>query len=99
MIYRRNEGDNYRFGLNWMSNKNTLFALTIVCSTNLILPTYYTDFMSCRRFHGWRIKVRYFRIRIRRWKNFPLKTKKVLWSNNYYLHPVGKQTFISQGSY
>ena len=99
MIYRRNEGAEYRFGLNWMSNEHTLFTLTIVFPTYPVLPTYYTDFMSCRRFHGWRIKLRFFRIRIRRWKNFPPKTKKVLWGNNYYLHPVGKQTFISQGSY
>ena len=75
-IHRVEEGSALHYGLNWLSNKMTLFSIKFAIPIFPIFPKHYKDFPFGDIYYGWRIKVFLVSFRIRRWKHFPLKTAK-----------------------
>ena len=96
-IHRRQEGRSSKLGLNWLSNENTILGLTIVLPNQFILPTKYLDSVTDCQYYGWRMRVIRFRLRLRRWKNFETKVKKILLGYSSYITSVGSQQLIATG--
>jgi hypothetical protein len=93
-IHRVKEGQELYYGLNLLSNENTLISFNFLFPLYPLLPNEYFDQYSYNILYGWRIKTFKLILRIRRWKNFIPKTKKVLFNCSINSQAIGKQYFV-----
>ena len=94
-IHRIDEGGERHIGLNWMSDERSFLSISLIIPIYLIPAKKYTDSFTENVYYGWQVKLISFYFRIRRWKSFPVKVKKVLYDFNLYVKAFGSQQLIA----
>ena len=94
LFHKIKEAEPYHIGINWRTNENSIICFSLVIPIWIFLPSFYYDFETDNYYIGWRRKEISFYFRLRRWKKFPPKTKKIIYSTSLWTRSFGERKLI-----